>query len=149
MPVYNDISENKVLGPAHREGEPTVIRRMIAKRFGPMPAWAEERPAALSATELEALSGRLLDAQSIEDLLTWRTGFPSVCVFGTQAWDKQRRRRSASNIFINAEARLANAVSAGVRRCASRIRRSRVSSLNNEPHCPIHQCRADLRLYGG
>jgi predicted GNAT family N-acyltransferase len=69
MPVYIDISENKVLGPAYREGELTVLRRLIAKRFGPMPAWAEERLAARSATELEDLSERLLDAQSVEDLL--------------------------------------------------------------------------------
>jgi hypothetical protein len=69
MPVYIDISENKVLGPAFKKGELTVIRRQIAKRFGPMPAWAEERLAGRSTTELEDLSERLLDAQSIEDLL--------------------------------------------------------------------------------
>jgi hypothetical protein len=73
MPVYIDISENKVLGPAYKravkEGELIVLRRLIEKRFGPMPAWAEERLAARSTTELEDLSERLLDAQSIEDLL--------------------------------------------------------------------------------
>ena len=66
MPVYIDISENKVLGPAYREGQLTVIR--IEKRFGPMPAWAEERLASRSANELEDLAVRVLDAQSIEDL---------------------------------------------------------------------------------
>ena len=66
MPVYIDISENKVLGPAYREGQRTVIR--LEKRFGPMPAWAEERLASRSANELEDLAVRVLDAQSIEDL---------------------------------------------------------------------------------
>jgi hypothetical protein len=73
MPVYIDISENKVLGPAYKrgikEGEVTVLRRQIEKRFGTMPAWAEERLAGRSTTELEDLSVRVLDAQSIEDLL--------------------------------------------------------------------------------
>ena len=81
--------ENKVLGPEYKrglqegeligeqrgerkgklEGELTVLRRLIEKRFGPIPAWAEERLAARSAPELEELSLRVLDAQSIEDLL--------------------------------------------------------------------------------
>jgi len=73
MPVYIDISENKVLGPAYKrgikEGELTVLRRLVEKRFGPMPAWAEERLAGRSTTELEDLSVRVLDAHSIEDLL--------------------------------------------------------------------------------
>jgi hypothetical protein len=85
MPIYIDIRENKVLGPAyergHREGlreglqegelkgELTVLRRQIEKRFGTIPGWAEERLAGRSATGLEDLSVRVLDAQSIEDLL--------------------------------------------------------------------------------
>jgi len=69
MPVYIDISENKVLGPAFKKGELAVIRRLIEKRFGPMPAWAEERLASRSTTELEDLSVCVQDAQSLEDLL--------------------------------------------------------------------------------
>jgi len=77
MPVYIDISENKVLGPAYKraikegelEGELRILRLLIEKRFGPMPAWVEERLAGRSTTELEDLSVRVLDAHSIEDLL--------------------------------------------------------------------------------
>jgi predicted transposase YdaD len=85
MPVFIDILENKVLGPpikkalqegrhegrqeGRREGELTVIRRLIEKRFGPIPSWAEERFATRSNTELEDLSVRVLDAQSLEELL--------------------------------------------------------------------------------
>jgi len=81
MPVYIDILENKVLGPPYkkgldegrqegmREGELAVLRRLIEKRFGAIPSWAEQRLAGRSTGELEDLSVRALDAQSIEDLL--------------------------------------------------------------------------------
>ena len=46
-----------------------VLRRLIEKRFGAIPCWAEERLVGRSAAELEDLSIRLLDAASIEDLL--------------------------------------------------------------------------------
>src|SRR6266446_2060721 len=81
MPIFIDILENKVLGPPYKrgleegkqegkqEGELTILRRQIEKRFGPIPGWAEERLASRSAAELEDLSVRVLDAQSMEDLL--------------------------------------------------------------------------------
>ena len=85
MPIFIDILENKVLGPPYKrgleegkqeglqqgrqEGERKLLRRLIEKRFGPIPDWAEERLASRSAPELEELSLRVLDAQSIEDLL--------------------------------------------------------------------------------
>ena len=85
MPIFIDILENKVLGPPYKrgleegklegkqegklEGELTILRRLIEKRFGPIPRWAEERLASRSAAELEDLSVRVLDAQSMEDLL--------------------------------------------------------------------------------
>jgi len=81
MPIFIDILENKVLGPEYKrglqegeligelKGERKVLRRLIEKRFGPIPGWAEERLASRSAPELEELSLRVLDAQSIEDLL--------------------------------------------------------------------------------
>jgi hypothetical protein len=73
MPLEIDILENKVLGRefkrGRQDGELTIIRRQIAKRFGELPAWAEERLAALTAPELEELSIRVLDAQSLEELL--------------------------------------------------------------------------------
>jgi predicted transposase YdaD len=93
MPVYIDILENKVLGPPYkkgleegrqegleegrqegmqegeRKGELAVLRRLIEKRFGAIPSWAEERLAGRSTVELVDLSVRVLDAQSMEDLL--------------------------------------------------------------------------------
>ncbi|HXB67492.1 MAG TPA: DUF4351 domain-containing protein [Candidatus Acidoferrales bacterium] len=89
MPIYIDIRENKVLGPAYErglqegelrgklegelkgelKGELTILRRLIEKRFGKIPNWAEERLTGRSTAELEDLSVHVLDAQSIEDLL--------------------------------------------------------------------------------
>jgi predicted transposase YdaD len=89
MPVYIDILENKVLGPAFKRGleegklegklegelkgelrgELKILRRQIERRFGVIPEWAEERLAARSVAELEELSDRILEASSIEDLL--------------------------------------------------------------------------------
>ena len=69
MPILNDILDNKVLGREFKRGELTVLRRQIEKRFGAIPSWAEERLAGRSPADLEDLSIRVLDAQSLEDLL--------------------------------------------------------------------------------
>lgn len=52
-----------------QEGEIAILRRLIEKRFGAMPRWAEERLSPLPVKELEELGARLLDAKSIEELL--------------------------------------------------------------------------------
>jgi len=77
MPVEIDIRKNKVLGPIVMEaelkgelkGELRIVRRMLAKRFGPLPEWVEDRLAACSPVELDELSERLLDAPTLEALL--------------------------------------------------------------------------------
>jgi hypothetical protein len=78
MPIDLDIGEHEVLGPMFREaeqkgryeGEITILRRQLEKRFGALPGWAVEKLAALSASELEDLSERVLDAKSMEELLS-------------------------------------------------------------------------------
>ena len=85
MPILNDILDHKVLGREYKrgraegiedgrqdgiqQGELRILRRLLEKRFGPIPAWVEERLVGRSADDLEALSVRLLEAQSLEDLL--------------------------------------------------------------------------------
>jgi Domain of unknown function (DUF4351) len=81
MPIDLDIRDHEFLGPmfieaeqkglqkGRQEGELTVLRRLIQKRFGPLPAWAGERLAALPVSQLEDLSERVLDAKSVEELL--------------------------------------------------------------------------------
>ena len=85
MPIHIDILENEVLGPVFlkglqegrqegrqeglQTGELTVLRRLIEKRFGALPSWAGEKLAALSTSELEDLSERVLDARNVDELL--------------------------------------------------------------------------------
>jgi hypothetical protein len=81
VPIFYDILDNKVLGREFKKGlkegelkgelkgELRVLRRQIEKRFGAIPERVEEHLATRSTTELEELSVRVLDAQSIEDLL--------------------------------------------------------------------------------
>jgi Domain of unknown function (DUF4351) len=81
MPILDEIREDSVIGRARKagieeglqqglqRGELTLLRRLIEKRFGPVPTWAEDRLAAKSAADLEELGLRLLDAPSLDDLL--------------------------------------------------------------------------------
>lgn len=76
MPILDDIMDHDVLGPTFREGqqlgrqegELSILRRMIGKRFGNLPSWAEDRLANSSIAELEDLSTRLFDAKNIDEL---------------------------------------------------------------------------------
>jgi hypothetical protein len=81
MPITENILDHELIGPAYKKGlqegeqrgfergELTVLRRQIAKRFGAIPAWLEERLAQCSARDLEVLSERVLDAQNVDDLV--------------------------------------------------------------------------------
>lgn len=73
MPILNDILDHKVLGREYKrglqEGERIVLRRLIEKRFGALPGWAEQRLTELSASQLEDLSVRVLDVNTLEELL--------------------------------------------------------------------------------
>ena len=73
VPILNNILDHEILGREYkkgrREGELTIVRRLIKKQFGSVPKWAEEQLAKLSAKELEELSVRVHDAKSIESLL--------------------------------------------------------------------------------
>jgi predicted transposase YdaD len=81
MPILDDIMDHDLFGPAIRQGreegreegreqgERLVISRQIGKRFGAVPPWAKQRIEALTSLELEKVELRLLDAQSLEDLL--------------------------------------------------------------------------------
>ena len=46
-----------------------IVTHGVEKRFGAIPTWAEERLAGKSAADLEELSVRVLDVETIEDLL--------------------------------------------------------------------------------
>ena len=50
------------------EGERALVRRQLARRFGVVPAWAEQHIAAADTTTLEQWGLRLLDATSLEEV---------------------------------------------------------------------------------
>jgi predicted transposase YdaD len=52
-----------------RSGELALLRKMLRKRFGPIPTWADERLALKTTGELEDLGLRLLDARNYEEFL--------------------------------------------------------------------------------
>jgi hypothetical protein len=81
MPITHDILDHEVIGPAikqgialgreegmRQEGEVFVLRRLIEKRFGALPNWADTRLTQLSLAELDDLSLRVLDAASLDEL---------------------------------------------------------------------------------
>ena len=50
------------------EGERALVRRQLTRRFGVLPAWAEQHIAAADTTALEQWGLRLLDATSLEEV---------------------------------------------------------------------------------
>ncbi len=80
MPIHLDIMDNKVFGPAIRqgraegrvegriEGQVDMLLSQIEKRFGRIPPAVGQRIAALKPAQLKRVGLRLLDAQRIEDL---------------------------------------------------------------------------------
>jgi hypothetical protein len=81
MPILNDIIDHPVLGREYtrglqegrqegkQEGELNLFRHLLVKRFGPIPAWAEQRLAQCPVDEIERLGERFFDVSSLEELL--------------------------------------------------------------------------------
>ncbi len=80
MPITESLLTHDLLGPVLKkgieqgleqgthQGAETVVRRLMQKRFGPLPAWASTRLSELTTPELEDLSLRLLDVQTLDEL---------------------------------------------------------------------------------
>ena len=77
-----DLLENKVLGPAIRqgleqgrvegrmEGMAHLLESLLRKRFGPLPSWAKSRIQSASVQTIEAWSLRLDEVASLDQLLS-------------------------------------------------------------------------------
>jgi flagellar biosynthesis/type III secretory pathway protein FliH len=50
-------------------GRHEILRKLLTKRFGPLPEWAEEQLSTLTAAQCDRLAVRVLDAKSLESLL--------------------------------------------------------------------------------
>jgi len=69
MPYITSIERMGIeqgLQQGRREGEATVVRRLLTRRFGPLPAWVEARLAQASLQDLEQWADRILEAQQLE-----------------------------------------------------------------------------------
>ena len=73
MPILDSMMDHDLFGPLLRqgraEGERLVVLRQIGRRFGQVPEWAKQRIDSLSASDLEEVELRLLEAGSLEELL--------------------------------------------------------------------------------
>jgi predicted transposase YdaD len=56
-----------------REGEAQLLHRLLRRRFGELPDWAESRLRAASPEQLERWAERVLEVQSLELLLGGET----------------------------------------------------------------------------
>ena len=56
------------LREGRREGETKFLRRLLTRRFGPLPSWAEERLGQAGETELEEWGDRVLECRSLKEV---------------------------------------------------------------------------------
>jgi len=84
MPITASLLDHDLLGPVLKQGirqgmeqgieqgahqgAEAVLRRLMQKRFGPLPEWANTRLSEFTTPELEDLSLRLLDVQTLDEL---------------------------------------------------------------------------------
>ncbi len=76
MPILDDIMDHDLLGPVLRkgikqgrkEGQQDLVRKLVCKRFGEIPDWADEQIAKMSVRRLESFSLKVLDAASLEEM---------------------------------------------------------------------------------
>jgi hypothetical protein len=50
------------------QGEISILRRQLTRRFGPLPEWAEERLTHAELPQLEAWADRVLEAKTLEEV---------------------------------------------------------------------------------
>lgn len=73
MALTLDIRTNpflrEVLEEGHQEGEKTLLRRQLERRFGLLPEWAHAQITAADTATVEQWGLRLLEARSLEEVL--------------------------------------------------------------------------------
>lgn len=69
MPITTDILDHDLIGPAVKVSVLAALRPQMEERFGPIPAWAEERLAGMHPRAVIALGPRVYHAKSLEELL--------------------------------------------------------------------------------
>ena len=67
---YKEEGEKAGIAKGIAQGEALLLQRLLARRFGPLPATVLERIAIASTTELETWGDRVLDAVSLDDVFS-------------------------------------------------------------------------------
>jgi hypothetical protein len=67
MPYITSIERMGIEKGIH-QGETLVLRRQLTRRFGPLPAWVEQRLEEASLAQLEAWAERVLEAARLEEV---------------------------------------------------------------------------------
>jgi Domain of unknown function (DUF4351) len=67
MPYITSI-ERMGIEKGRQQGAVIVLKRQLTRRFGPLPAWAEQRLEQASPQELEGWAERVLEARQLEDV---------------------------------------------------------------------------------
>ncbi|MBF0437466.1 MAG: DUF4351 domain-containing protein [Magnetococcales bacterium] len=81
MSLTFNLMENDVFRPiivkaqmeSRQEGEAAILTRLLQRRFGTVPDWANEKIAKADLSSLEDWSLRIFDAQSLDDVFTDKT----------------------------------------------------------------------------
>ena len=55
---------------SYREGEAVVLRLQLSRRFGPLPAWVNERLSAAREAELEEWALRILTSERLDQIFS-------------------------------------------------------------------------------
>jgi Domain of unknown function (DUF4351) len=66
------IGEEKGIEKGVPQGESQIMPRLLTRRFGPLPDWAETKLTQASTDQLEHWADRILDAESLEAVFTER-----------------------------------------------------------------------------
>lgn len=69
----NPLEETHAYQSIYAEGKSQALERLLAHRFGPLPAWASTRIAAASIDQLDAWLDGIFDANSLEALIGPKT----------------------------------------------------------------------------
>ena len=73
MPYVTSVERigiEKGLQQGLQQGEALFLRRLLVRRFGTLPLWAENRLSEAALVELEVWGDAVLDAKSLEDVFT-------------------------------------------------------------------------------
>jgi hypothetical protein len=62
------VGKDEGLAESLAEGKLEIVRRLLSRRFGPLPEAVTTRVAAAGTEDLERWSDRLLDAASLDDV---------------------------------------------------------------------------------